>query len=209
MSIDSELLNRNSGSATSAAKAGALREARQGGGEAADVSGATEGAAGTSVWSAVRGMLRKQQGEAGAAAGNLGTAAGSAITAAASQGTSKLLQQSWLNLIDSYGLTLIWINIHVWLGSIFGHKFFTKLGHEWMDNNIMSSEVELAKSQGGLIGVVEPMLLILLDFIVLALIFGVIVIIAMILQVVTNPIQALATLASFAWHWLTNAIVGK
>jgi len=48
------------------------------------------------------------------------------------QGTSKLLQQSWLNLIDSYGLTLIWINIHVFLRFTIGEKFFAKLGREWL-----------------------------------------------------------------------------
>ena len=58
--------------------------------------------------------------------------AGSSLKAsAASKGSAELLKQSWLNLIPSWGLTLIWINIHVFLSQIFGKKAFCKLGDEW------------------------------------------------------------------------------
>jgi hypothetical protein len=46
--------------------------------------------------------------------------------------TSKLLQDAWANLIPSFGLTLIWIDIHFFLNMVFGDKFFCDLGGEWM-----------------------------------------------------------------------------
>jgi len=47
------------------------------------------------------------------------------------KGASQLLQKAWLNLITSFGLTLIWINIHAFLNILFGDKVFCKLGKEW------------------------------------------------------------------------------
>ena len=48
------------------------------------------------------------------------------------QVTDKLLQASWENLIDSFGLTLIWIDIHVFLNKVLGPKVFCDLGDEWV-----------------------------------------------------------------------------
>lgn len=86
-----------------------------------------------------------------------GEATKGAIAAPISKATSGLLRQSWIHLVDSWGLTLIWINIHVFLGAVFGHKFFRKLGAEWMDRNIQIAQSDYAKSQGKMIGTVEPM----------------------------------------------------
>ncbi len=49
-----------------------------------------------------------------------------------SMATSELLQQSWMNLINSYGLTIFYINFHVFARWTIGEKFFCKLGHEWL-----------------------------------------------------------------------------
>lgn len=54
-----------------------------------------------------------------------------AITAPIQQGTSKLLQAAWENLIPSWGLTLLWIDIHVFLNMLFP-KMFCDLGKEWL-----------------------------------------------------------------------------
>jgi len=50
-----------------------------------------------------------------------------------SKATSRVLRQAWLHLIDSFGLTFIWINIHAFLHLVLGDKIFCKLGHEWAD----------------------------------------------------------------------------
>lgn len=53
----------------------------------------------------------------------LGEQATELAAAPIQQATSKLLQQSWLNLIDSWGATLIWINVHWFLNITMGDKF--------------------------------------------------------------------------------------
>jgi len=94
------------------------------------------------------------------------------ITAPAKTGTSKLLQQAWLNLIDSFGLTLIWINIHVFLRYVVGEKLFCKLGEEWIPKQISAVGGEAGKTAGKTIGLVEVMGLLFLDLIVLFIILG-------------------------------------
>lgn len=92
--------------------------------------------------------------------GNISSAAASPIR----KSTSKLLQQAWINIPDSLGLTILWIDIHVWLGAIFGHNFFCKIGQEWVDSNIVAAENEYAKKSGQMLGTVEPMVLAGLNF---------------------------------------------
>ena len=50
--------------------------------------------------------------------------------------TDSLLKFSWENLIDSFGLTLIWINIHVFLNQVLGPKVFRDVGEEWLPDSI-------------------------------------------------------------------------
>ena len=65
------------------------------------------------------------------------------------------LKQAWLNLIPSWGLTLIWINIHVFLGTVFSDKVFCKLGMEWVPDQIKKAQFEEAKKLGKVAGVFE------------------------------------------------------
>ena len=44
---------------------------------------------------------------------------------------AKLLQSAWTNLIPSWGLTLFYIDLHVFLGLVFGKDIFCDLGEEW------------------------------------------------------------------------------
>lgn len=50
--------------------------------------------------------------------------------------TDELLKFSWKNLISSFGLTLIWINIHVFLNQVLGPKVFRDVGEEWLPDSI-------------------------------------------------------------------------
>lgn len=65
------------------------------------------------------------------------------------------LQKAWLNLIPSWGLTLIWINIHVFLNKVVGEKVFCKLGMEWVPSQIQKSAPEEAKKIGGMAAIPE------------------------------------------------------
>ena len=96
------------------------------------------------------------------------------VTAPARAATSKLLQQAWINLIDSFGLTLIYINIHVFLRMVFGEKLFCKLGDEWIPKQIAGAGGEAGKMAGKSIGLVEVMGLLLLDLIVFFAVIGII-----------------------------------
>jgi hypothetical protein len=188
MSVDDQLLNQQGGRAGSAAKVAALNEARRGGAD-----GDNQGSDEVSSWLALRGLIRKQR---EAQAGGAGSAVVSAATAPARQITNNWLQQAWLNLIDSWGLTLVWINIHVWLGVILGHQFFGKLGSEWMDN--LPGE-----GPGKMLETIEPMTLALLDLLVLLIILTIVALIAMIVGFINNPLSAiwniLETIAGNLW----------
>ena len=50
--------------------------------------------------------------------------------------TDAILKFSWENLIDSLGLTLILINIHVFLNQVFGPKVFRDVGEEWLPDSV-------------------------------------------------------------------------
>lgn len=84
--------------------------------------------------------------------------AGGMISWGAQKTTSGLLKASWLNLIPSFGFTLLWINFHVFLRWIFP-SFFCKLGKEWIPRS-------LAKFSGrstAMLQIGETMLLVILD----------------------------------------------
>jgi hypothetical protein len=119
-------------------------------------------------------------------------------------GTSKLLQQAWINLIDSFGATLIWINIHVFLRLVFGESFFVKLGHEWMSKaggkgagatkgaGAESGQLmdELTEGPQKALGLVEAAGVAFLDLIVLFALLLCVVQIAFLIYVISSPLEA-------------------
>ena len=57
--------------------------------------------------------------------------AGAAAVSALALTLAGLLRMAWGNLIQSFGLTAIWINIHAFGNMVFGDKVFCPLGEEW------------------------------------------------------------------------------
>lgn len=51
---------------------------------------------------------------------------------AANESLKNLLKNAWPNIIPTFGLTLLWIDIHFLLNIIFGKKLFCDLGEEWI-----------------------------------------------------------------------------
>lgn len=158
MSVDSQLLNRNSQSSQaqagdSADRAAQLREEKRQG-VAGDNAGTEDTSGG--LREQLVGQRKKRQG--------LKEKAMEQVAAPVNKATSKLLKSSWENLVDSFGATLIWINIHVFLGTVVGEKFFCKLGMEWIDDNIKKANVKAAEKAGRMIGVIEKPGLAMLDF---------------------------------------------
>ena len=136
----------------------------------------------------------------------------SAATAPARKGTSALLRQAWINLIPSYGLTLIWINIHVFLGMVLGNNLFCKLGAEWTDaaagatakGTAMKKKLE-AKA-GNSIGLVEKMGVGCADLGCLFILIAAVGIIALMLKVVSNPIELLASVIGWIWDSVSGGV---
>lgn len=119
------------------------------------------------------------------------------VMAPAKQGTNWLLRWAWVTLIPSWGLTLIYINLHVFLKMVFGEKLFCKLGQEWIPKKIQAVGGEAGAMGGKAIGIVEIMGLLILD---LVLFFVIIAILAILVWVADNII-----LKGMIWVWdLTN-----
>ncbi len=113
--------------------------------------------------------------------------------------TSNLLKSSWINLVPSFGLTLIWINIHVFLGTVFGKKLFCKLGMEWLPGDIKKTNIKQAEKLGMGVGTFEGMGLACLDLGCLLLIIVIFIIVAGLLNVIQNPLSFLSE--AFGWVW--------
>ena len=121
------------------------------------------------------------------------------VAAPARAATSKLLQQAWINLIDSFGLTLIYINIHVFLRFVLGEKLFCKLGQEWVPKQISSVSGAPGEMAGKTIGIAEVMALLILDLIAFFIILGALGLIAMIVSWATNPLSAVKAIYDLGW----------
>ncbi|MFA5154874.1 MAG: hypothetical protein WC453_00405 [Patescibacteria group bacterium] len=198
MSVDYRLLNQNNNAERAADRAGNLRAAQRG--SDSDASGDMGASGEAEQPRSLREMVlaRKRELALAEAKGEAAGGLAGAATAPVRRGTSKLLQQSWLNLIDSFGLTLIWINIHVFLKMVVGEKFFCKLGEEWASLVPGGEADPLAKEAaakfGKPIGTVEAIALALCDLILLLLILAIISLVAMIVGVMENPLKAIMAL---------------
>jgi len=89
--------------------------------------------------------------------------------------TNRFLAFSWLNLITSFGLTLIYINIHVFMHTIMP-SMFGKLGEEWLPKNIRDAggKYGSAENTSKTFGLIEMLLLVFLDMIAILILLMVI-----------------------------------
>lgn len=130
--------------------------------------------------------------------------AGSAGASPMSLGTSRLLQQSWLNLIPSWGLTIIWVNIHVFLSYVLGERLFCKLGEEWASmipgsGGAASALGSAAEPKPPVKASNECCLLAGCDLGCLFIIIAVASVIAMIVGAITSPLEALKASLGAIW----------
>ena len=113
------------------------------------------------------------------------------VAAPAKMATGRALQWAWTTLIPSFGLSLIYINMHVFLRWVFPDAF-CKLGEEWIPKTVAP---ESSKNIGGTaFGIVEVMGLLLLDLILLFFVLIIVSFIVMIMGWVKNPLKAIADL---------------
>lgn len=193
MPLDEKLLNKQSAANKdeessadeSAERAGALREAQnnQGGGNQ-EVDGSLRSrvmAVKKEKQKTARGMLADQE-------------------KSLSTGTSKVLQSAWRSLIPSWGFSFLYVYVHLFLQAIFGKKLFAPLGSEWFDRPGIS--VKKRDEMGEKVHLAETMGVGCCTIVIFILIITIFAIIALLLEVVENPI---ATIAEVGWSWIKNA----
>ncbi len=88
----------------------------------------------------------------------------------AKMGTNRALKWAWTVLVPSFGLSLIYINTHVFLRWVFPSAF-CKLGEEWIPKQI-TGEHSSKNVAGTAFGIVEVMGLLFLDLMALFIILS-------------------------------------
>ncbi len=104
----------------------------------------------------------------------------------ARMGTNYALRWAWLTLIPSFGLSLLYINLHVFLKMVFGEKLFCKLGNEWIPKQVQAVGGEAGRAGGKTIGIVEVMGLLVLDLAAFLFIIAAIAILVLIIDLITG-----------------------
>lgn len=133
--------------------------------------------------------------------GMSGAATGGGIASPARTATANFLKQAWLNLIDSFGATLIYINLHVFGHSVLGEKIFCNLGEEWIPNNLRTNLNDpRVKSLIRAFGLLDKIVLIFLDLVILLALIGNLAILVTIVSFMSKNIlqQAFAILQALA-----------
>lgn len=122
------------------------------------------------------------------------------------KGTSSLLKAAWENLVTSWGLTLIWIDIHIFLGMVLGNKMFCKLGMEWAPAALKQAQFKKAEMLGKTAGAIEGTGVACLNLGCLFIVIAALMIVAMMLDVMENPIKFFAENIGYMWTAAVNAI---
>jgi len=120
---------------------------------------------------------------------------GEKVFSPAKKVTGTLLKMAWNALIPSYGLSIIYIDFHVFLRWVIGDKLFCKLGEEWLPESV--GELGGAK---GMAGIVETMVLILVNVIYLGIIGMVIM---SIVWLADNIFLKTIFKGAEVWGWIT------
>ncbi len=202
--LDSQLLNSvslNKEKESSADRVGALREAQRN--ESIDSSNEDYAP------SLRETVLRDKKNRELQAQQNQGGESSVKGAAPIRKGTSSLLRQAWIYLIPSFGLTLIWINIHAFLNLIFGPRYFCNLGEEWIDlaaGGSPQAREAMSKSTGKSVGTVEKMGLGCLNLGCLLLIIALIGFIALIFNVIENPFKFLGQMIGYLWSTAVQGV---
>ena len=105
--------------------------------------------------------------------------------------TNRFLRRAWLNLVTSWGLTLLYIDIHVFLRWVFGERFFCKLGHEWVPRQLAGGEQ--SKTLNFFLGLAEIIALIGLNLLALFLVVLACFMVYLLVDIITHPVRSIWT----------------
>ncbi|MBU1165297.1 hypothetical protein KKA15_07145 [Patescibacteria group bacterium] len=107
-------------------------------------------------------------------------------------GTARILQVAWLNLIDTFGLTLIYINFHFLMAHILKSEMFCKFGEEWTPKSGRMVAAGGGKGKGmfgagsKVLELGEILLMLVLDALIVVILFGLFIILLLIIDSVTK-----------------------
>jgi len=85
--------------------------------------------------------------------------------------TAAALKQSWLNIIDTFGLTLLYINFHFLGKYVAGSSLFGEFGSEWAPPMAEKAGGKVGKMATGAAKFAEIILLLMLDFLIVLIAF--------------------------------------
>jgi hypothetical protein len=116
----------------------------------------------------------------------------------AKMATANGLRWAWLTLIPSWGLSIIYINMHVFLRFVFP-DLFCKLGDEWIPK-IVSNKSTAKNVAGTAFGIVEIIALVIIDLVLLILLLIILTIIVWISESLVFKILATG---EKVWGWIS------
>lgn len=109
--------------------------------------------------------------------------------------TSNLLKAAWKSIIPTGGLSVLWIDIHIFLSQVLGKDLFCSLGSEWFPKGTPRN-LDGAKRS---LGMVEGMGVGCLNIGCLLLLLGNLAIIGMIITGINNPLIVIKTIFGALW----------
>jgi hypothetical protein len=113
----------------------------------------------------------------------------------ASMASAAGLKFAWLNLFDSFGLTLIYINLHIFGHSVFGEKIFCELGEEWIPANMRANPgAQAVKDRIKTFGLIEKMILIFLDLLAFFALLVLLTVLVLVVAVFTGNFEVITSL---------------
>lgn len=110
------------------------------------------------------------------------------------QATDSALKFAWENLITSWGLTLLYIDLHAFLNKVFGPKVFRELGGEWIPASIKKLGDGPTKKAAAMLSIAETAGCGCLNLGCLFLVIAIFTVIAMIVSAAVNPWETLWTI---------------
>lgn len=119
-----------------------------------------------------------------------------ALNSVTSQPSATALKWAWGVLIPSFGLSLIWINVHCFFYIVFGEKIVCKLGDEWKVPGAAS-----LNKQGSLANTIEPMVVAFLDFVFFISGITMVTLIVIMADFYTNPLSYLRVIFEAVYNY--------
>ena len=115
--------------------------------------------------------------------------------------TDGLLKGAWTNLLPSWGLTLLWIDIHVFLNKVLGPWAFRDLGEEWIPASIKKLGQEKSKEAASMLRLSESAGCGCLNLGCLFIVIAILSVISLIVSVFTdNPLTTISNIFESLWN---------